>query len=143
VRYKNEIAGTKIAASLGFSRRSRNGSDRDDTFGSISALHPSGVNVTLAAGSRKNDGQYGLIKLGYTADLFSVGKTSFAVDYYKGSDFVTNGSSSKSVGAGIVQKFDDARLETYLIVRKYEYTDTTATSYLNASSVLLGTRWKF
>tara|TARA_R110001599_G_scaffold88359_2_gene235005 strand:+ start:8826 stop:9131 length:306 start_codon:yes stop_codon:yes gene_type:complete len=101
------------------------------------------VNVTLAAGSRKNDGQYGLIKLGYTADLFSVGKTSFAVDYYKGSDFVTNGSSSKSVGAGIVQKFDDARLETYLIVRKYEYTDTTATSYLNASSVLLGTRWKF
>ena len=143
VRYKNEIAGTKIAASLGFPRRTRNGSDRDDTFGSISALHPSGVNVTLAAGSRKNDGQYGLIKLGYTADLFSVGKTSFAVDYYKGSDFVTNGSSSKSVGAGIVQKFDDARLETYLIVRKYEYTDTTATSYLNASSVLLGTRWKF
>ena len=54
----------------------------------------------------------------------------------------TDGSSSKSVGFGVVQKFDAANLETYLVVRSYEYADTTD-SYLDASSVLFGSRWKF
>ncbi|MFG6561994.1 porin [Phaeobacter sp. 22II1-1F12B] len=142
VRYKNEIAGTKIIGSLGFSRRTRNGVDRDDTFGSISGLHPSGFNLTLAAGSRKDSGSYSFAKVGYIADWLSVGKTSMAVDFYNGSDFVTDGSSSKSVGFGVVQKFDAANLETYLVVRSYEYADST-NSYLDASSVLFGSRWKF
>ena len=142
VRYKNEIGDTKIVGSLGFSRRTRAGTDRDDTFGSISALHTSGANITLAVGSRKNDGDYGLLKLGYIGDWLPVGKTALAVDYYSGRDFVTEGSSSKSIGFGVVQKFDAANLETYLVVRSYEYTDTT-TSYRDASSVLFGSRWKF
>jgi hypothetical protein len=65
-----------------------------------------------------------------------------AIDFYNGSDFVTNGSSSRSIGLGIVQKFDAANLETYLVVRSYEYTDPT-TNYLDASSALFGSRWKF
>ena len=142
VRYKNEIGDVKIAGSLGFARRTRGGADRDDTFGSISALHSSGFNATLAAGSRKDDGSYGLVKIGYIGDWLSVGKTALAVDYYDGGDFVIDGSSSKSIGFGVVQKFDAANMETYLVVRSYEYTDTTA-SYQDASSVLFGSRWKF
>ena len=142
VRYKNEIAGIKVVGSLGFARRTRDAADRDDTFGSISGLHPSGFNLTLAAGSRKDSGKYSFAKVGYIADWVSVGKTSMAIDFYNGSDFVTNGSSSRSIGLGIVQKFDAANLETYLVVRSYEYTDPT-TNYLDASSALFGSRWKF
>lgn len=142
LRYKNEIAGVKVAGSLGFSRRTRKGVDRDDTFGSISALHTSGVNVTLAAGSRKDDGNYGFAKLGYIADWLSVGTTSIAVDYYDGHDFVMENSGSNSVGLGVVQRIDDANMDIYLVVRKYSYTDSSD-SYLDASSVLFGSRWKF
>ena len=142
VRYKNEIGDTKIVGSLGFARRTRGDTDRDDTFGSVSALHSSGANITLAAGSRKNDGQYGLIKVGYIGDWLPMGKTALAVDYYNGGDFVTDGSSSKSIGIGVVQKIDAANMEAYLVVRNYEYTDTT-TGYQDASSVLFGSRWKF
>lgn len=142
LRYKNEIGEAKISGSLGFARRTRDGTDRDDTFGSISALHSSGANVTFSAGSRKDDGKYSLIKVGYIGDWLPVGKTALAVDYYNGSDFVTDGSSSKSIGIGVVQKIDAANMEAYLIARSYEYADTT-TSYQDASSVLFGTRWKF
>ena len=142
LRYKNEIGETKISGSLGFARRTRGGTDRDDTFGSISALHSSGASVTFSAGSRKDDGKYGLIKVGYIGDWIPVGKTALAVDYYNGSDFVTDGSSSKSIGFGVVQKIDAANMEAYLVARSYEYTDT-ATGYQDASSVLFGSRWKF
>ena len=105
-------------------------------------LHSSGFNATLATGSRKDDGKYGLIKVGYIGDWLPIGQTALAVDYYNGSDFVTDGSSSKSIGFGVVQKIDAANMEAYLVVRSYEYTDTT-TVYQDASSVLFGTRWKF
>ena len=142
LRYKNEIGDVKVAGSLGFARRTRNGADRDDTFGSISALHTSGVNLTLAAGSRKDDGGYGFAKLGYIADWLPIGTTSIAVDYYNGSDFVMENSESRSVGFGVVQRIEDANMDAYLVVRKYSYSDSSD-SYLDASSVLFGSRWKF
>ena len=38
------------------------------------------------------------MKLGYTANLISVGSTSFSVDYYDGSDLVsTNDSAARNI----------------------------------------------
>lgn len=142
INYDNEVGDFEIEASLGFARRERNGVDRDDTLGSVSLLHESGVSVTFAAGNRKDGGDYGYGKLGYKANWFPVGATALSVDYYLGNDFTSPGSESTSVGFGAVQSFDDANVEAYLGYRTYELTETAA-SYRDASSIQIGARWKF
>ncbi len=142
LRYSGEAGGVKMKGAIGFSRRDRNGVDQDDTMGSFSALFPSGFNVTVAAGSRKNSGDYTYGKVGYISNWFAVGSTAISVDYYRGSDFNSVGSTSKSLGIGAVQKFDNANVEAYLGYRDYSLSET-AVAYRDASSILFGARWKF
>jgi len=142
--YANEFAnGTELKGGIGWSRRERPGAaDRDDRFGSVSVLLPSGFNLTVALGNRKDSGRYSYSKIGYIVNWLSVGSTALAVDYYDGRDFNVAGSSSGSFGLGVVQSFKAANTEAYLEYRDYEYADT-ADAYLDASSFLFGARWKF
>lgn len=143
IRYSGEMGEFKLKGALGYARTDfANGTSRDDTIGSFSALHASGFNVTIAAGDRSNAGSYTYGKLGYQAQWFGVGKTALSVDYFQGDDTVSAGSEATAVGFGVVQKFDKARVEAYLGYRSYELSET-AVSYLDASSVLFGARWKF
>lgn len=141
--YENTFGDIEFKGAVGFSSRMlAAGGSVNDTFGSASALLPSGFNATVAAGSRKGDGKYRMLKLGYIADWLSVGKTAFAVDHHEGRDFINAGSTSESYGIGVVQHFDERKMKTYLVLRDYKYTDAAA-SYLPASSVLFGTLWEF
>ncbi len=115
---------------------------RKDTIGSFSLLHSSGFNVTVASGKRTSAGNYGYGKLGYQGNWFGIGKTALSIDYYRGNDRTSAGSKSTSYGIGAVQQFDNAPVEAYLGYRTYELTETAA-SYLDASSILFGARWKF
>lgn len=143
LRYANDFGDIKVKGAIGYARiELANGVVRKDTIGSVSLLHASGFNVTLAAGDRTSAGNYGYGKLGYQAKWFNVGQTNLSVDYYNGSDRTSAGSESTAVGFGVVQKFDKARIEAYLGYRTYELTETTA-AYQDASSVLFGARWKF
>jgi len=143
LRYAGEFGDFRMKAAIGYADiELANGVKREDTIGSFSLLHSSGFNVTLASGKRTSAGSYGYGKLGYQAKWFGIGKTALSVDYYRGSDRTSIGSTSTSVGFGAVQKFDKARIEAYLGYRTYELTETAA-SYLDASSVLFGARWKF
>lgn len=143
LRYVNEFGDFRMQGAIGYADiELENGIKRTDTIGSFSVLHTSGFNVTVAAGKRSNAGNYGYGKLGYQALWFSVGKTALSIDYYRGSDRTSVGSKSTSYGLGAVQRFDDAKVEVYLGYRTYELTETAA-SYLDASSVLFGARWKF
>lgn len=142
LRYAGEFGSIKLQSAVGFSRRDSGGTDRDDTIGSISMLHASGFNATLALGDREGAGDYRYSKLGYIGNWLSVGSTALSVDYYDGSDTISSGSSSESVGIGVVQKIDSANLEVYLGYRTYELSESTQ-SYQDASSILFGTRLKF
>jgi len=143
LRYAGEFGDFRMKGAIGYADiELANGVKREDTIGSFSLLHSSGFNVTLASGKRTSAGNYGYGKLGYQAEWFGVGKTALSVDYYRGNDRTSEGSTSTSLGFGAVQKFDKARVEAYLGYRTYELTETTA-SYLDASSVLFGARWKF
>jgi hypothetical protein len=143
--YENEFAnGIEMEAGLGYQVRERDGAqDREDTFASISFLLPSGVNATFAAGDRNTSGNYSYIKLGYTFDVLAVGSTAVSVDFYSGSDNVTNGDEAEAWGLAIVQDFDTANVEAYFGYRNYSYSDTTATSYEDADGMILGARWRF
>jgi len=143
LRYGGEFGDFRVRAAIGYADiELANGVKREDTIGSFSAFHSSGFNVTIASGKRTSAGSYGYGKLGYQAQWFGVGKTALSLDYYRGSDRVSDGSTSTSYGFGAVQKFDKARVEAYLGYRTYELSETTV-SYLDASSVMFGARWKF
>lgn len=143
IRYSGEAGDFRIKGALGYARTEfAIGTTRDDTIGSLSAMHTSGFNVTFAAGDRSTSGSYTYGKLGYQAQWFGVGKTALSVDYYRGDDTTSVGSRATATGFGVVQKFDKARVEAYLGYRNYELSETAA-SYLDASSVLFGARWKF
>ncbi|ATG35865.1 Outer membrane protein (porin) [Phaeobacter piscinae] len=146
VRYTNDDLGDlTINGALGAVwNESGPGSKTRDIVASFAALHePSGVSFAVAGGDRDTGGDYAFAKLGYTANFLSVGATSFAIDYYDGSDMVTSGDSAESWGVAAVQNFDNLNLETYVAYRDYSYSDTSATSYQDSSSIMAGARWKF
>lgn len=146
VRYSNnDVAGFKVKGALGAAWTDQSGKeDKDDVMGSFSALHKAtGLSVTVAAGDRNITGDYGYVKLGYSADLLSVGATSFSVDYYDGTDQVTDGDTSESWSVAAVQKFNKQNVEAYLAYRDYSYSDSSATEYQDSNVILAGARWKF
>ncbi|MGR3803850.1 porin [Marinibacterium profundimaris] len=148
LRYEGDIGPLRIGAGLGYQSLHRpDRPDRNDVFASASAEHGSGVTVTAAMGNRDTDGSFSYAKLGYKGDWLPIGQTALAVDYYHGSDMaLTNGatrSESDAWGVGLVQTVEDWDLETYLGYRIYGFEDNSPTTYQDASSVILGARWRF
>ncbi|SDC91326.1 porin [Ruegeria marina] len=142
LRYAGEFNGAEVKAGLGFSRRDRAGVNRDDTFGSVAVKLRSGFNFAAAAGSRKNDGNYGYVLVGYEAQFWQVGLTSFAIDYYNGNDFGLAGRQSETLGIGINQNFDASNTQVYLGYRNHRLSDP-GTSYNDVDAFLFGARWRF
>jgi hypothetical protein len=142
---KDDVGGFAIDTGLGAAWTEETGTqDYRDISGSFAVLHKAtGLSLNLAAGERDIAGSYAYAKLGYSADLISAGSTSFSVDYYDGSDMVSNGDSAESWGVAAVQKIDAYNMEAYLAYRDYSYADTSATSYQDANVILAGARWKF
>lgn len=143
LRYKGEFGDIKMQGAIGHSHTElKNGGDVDSTVASFSLLHASGFNVTVASGKRNQNGHYYYGKLGYQGDWVKFGKTAVSIDYYRGVDRSSEGAKSTSYSLGVVQGFDDVGIEGYLGLTNYKLTETSA-SYLDASSMLFGMRWKF
>lgn len=142
--YDREPGDWTLSGALAYaSVDSRLTGDLHDRMGSFSALHASGWNVTVAAGDRQESGTYAYGKLGYKADWFAAGTTALSVDYYDGRDMTAGpGSDSAALGVQLVQNFDEPGIEAYLGWRDYSLSET-GTTYRDASSVLIGARWKF
>lgn len=144
LRYKAEHQGFKVSGGIGYSRRDRDDAPDDkDTIGSLAVLHEaSGVSVAVAAGSRKHQGSYWYAKLGYDVDIWDIGKTSLAADYFDGSDFVSDGSDTKIYGVGFNQNIDRYNAQLYLGYRHAKF-DEDADDYQNLDTYIAGARWKF
>ena len=150
VGYETTFAGgIEFAASLAYAVRSRddNSGDRKDTVGSASVLMPSGLSFTFAAGTRDeeevgvSDPSFWYGKIAYEGDWVSWGKTGVGVDYYDGSDFESDGSSTKSWGVAVVQRIDSLNTDAYLKYRTHDFDD--GTSFDKNEAWVLGARWRF
>jgi len=150
VRYETTFTGgVEFAAALAYAVRSRddNSGDRKDTIGSASVLLPSGFGFTFAAGTRDDesagasDPNFWYGKLSYEGDWVSWGKTGIGIDYYDGSDFNSDGSSTKSWGIALVQKIDAINTDAYLKFRSHDFDD--GTSFDKNEAWVLGARWRF
>ena len=90
-----------------------------------SVLHsPTGLNLTVGGSIDKlvvgRDANSWLVKAGWLADLFSIGKTAFTVDYTETTDWRLDGDEAKSVGLFAVQKWPDFGIDFYLGYRVYK-----------------------
>lgn len=145
VRYDRDLPNFRITAAGGYTWINRKTFANNRTVvGSVSIEHKStGISFTSSSGKRDTAGNYRYFKLGYKAELPRLGPFSVSVDYYGANNMVSGGSRSESYGFGILQRFSNPRIEAYLGVRTYRFSDATPVRYQDAYSVMFGTRWKF
>jgi hypothetical protein len=145
IRYDGDFPKFKIVAAGGYTWINRKVSTNNRTVvGSFSIEHkPTGISFTTSSGTRNTQGSYRYFKLGYRAVFPRLGPFSISVDYYGANNMVTGGSRSESYGLGVHKRFSNPRLEAYLGLRTYRFTDPSPVRYRDADSVLVGARWKF
>lgn len=117
LRYADMIGTVKVAAALRYAVGDRPVGDDVETL-TASALHePSGVSVTLAAGSEVDSGNDLYAKLGWQGDLIAAGKTALAAEYVRSNDLGGDGTGG-NWGLMAVQTFKEASLEVCLGYRE-------------------------
>lgn len=116
--------------------------------GSFSLLHTtSGLNLTLAAGlleqKQRNDGTNLYAKLGWLANLTSLGSTAFGIDYTRSRDMAATGDRGYSVGGAVVQSFEKYATELYLQYRIFSLDRTADIPVSDINIGTFGARVKF
>jgi hypothetical protein len=145
IRWADDIGDVAVRSALGYQWIDNpDGANAERVAGSISAIHtPSGLNLALSSGQQIDGASYYWIRAGWRFDLIEAGTTSVSVDYYDGSDFLTDGAESENYGVYLVQTIDDASLDLYAGWRRLGYSDRTGTSYQDADSFLVGFRFAY
>lgn len=154
--YSGEFAGTKLAASASYVKPNDLRPSTDDQYsGSISALHSSGFNLTLAGGERdfkdpgaglpdRDNANFWYGKLGYRHGFFSVGESRFSVDYGEYKNVAQDDDEAKTFGIQIVQVFDRWGTEYYLGYRFYDLDrEGYDIDFDSINAVMSGFRIKF
>lgn len=153
LNYANEFAnGVEVLAAVAYQQRDRHQSEDTSSFvASGGVMLPNGLSVSAGYGSQtddragRTDPNWYYAQVAYDKDFFGIGTTSFGIDYYEGSDFNSEGSTSKAMGVGVLQKYKiggNLDAEAYLTYRVHEF-DEVATNYQDVNSVLVGTRIRF
>ncbi len=146
--YTGEIAGGKVAAAVAYANYSSSDSKKNQFSGSASFLAGNGLNLTVSAGNREHrsvgraDANFYFGKIGYIADLFTVGTTAFAVDYGTYGNVKKNDDRADTVGALAVQSLKDWGTELYLGYRHYVLS-RVARDYEDVHTSMAGIRIKF
>lgn len=146
LRYTGKFGNVRVRGGVAYAQID----DVDRIAGSVSAFHdPTGLNFTFASGSDdlaqagREDPGFNYFKIGYQKkDLVPWGTTSFAVDFYDGSDQTVNGSDSQSYSIFAVQKIDSINTEVYAGFRTFE-AETPTASLQDIDAVFIGARYRF
>ncbi|MCB4379788.1 porin [Synechococcus sp. MU1644] len=146
IRYTRTFGDVRVRGGIAYAQID----EVDRVAGSVSAFHdPTGLNVTFASGTDdldtagREDPGFNYVKLGYQKqDLLPWGSTSFAVDFYDGSDQAVNGSDSESYSIFAVQKIDRLNTEVYGGFRTFS-AETPTESFRDIDAVFIGARYRF
>jgi hypothetical protein len=112
--------------------------------GSVSLVHePTGLNFALSAGTEDGGPSYYWMRAGWQTDALAAGTTSVSIDYYDGSDFLSDGAKTENWGVYAVQDIDALSMNVYAGWREFTYSDRSGTSYQDADGLLVGLRWAF
>jgi hypothetical protein len=145
VRWTGDLGEVAVRSALGYQWIDNpNGNLTRRLAGSFTLVHePTGLNFALSAGNQYNGPSYYWMRAGWQTDGLSVGTTSLSVDYYNGTDFLSDGSKTENWGIYAVQDIDSLSLNLYAGWRTFTYSDTLGSGYQDATGVLAGVRWSF
>jgi hypothetical protein len=111
---------------------------------SATVVHaPTGLNLAVSTGRQIDGASYVWTRAGWQTDYFAAGTTSISVDYYNGSDFLTDGAKTENYGLYAVQSIDSWSMDLYAGWRRFTYSDLSGTSYQDADGILVGARLFF
>ena len=145
LRFSGEIGSVRTAAAVAYA----DSNTFEQINGSASVRLPSGLNVTVAAGTRDIDGRSGddplfyYAKIGQQLDIFDVGQTALAIDFAQTDDLDALGDEFTSYGAFVVQNLDPVAAELYLGVRNHALEPASGPDPHDIIAVLAGARIKF
>jgi len=144
-RWTGDLGDLAVRSALGYQWIDNpNGDLTRRLAGSFSLVHePTGLNFALSAGNQYNGPSYYWARAGWQTDGLSVGTTSLSIDYYNGTDFLSDGSRTENWGIYAVQDIDSLSLNLYAGWRTFTYSDTLGSGYQDATGVLAGVRWSF
>jgi hypothetical protein len=145
LRWQDDIGDVAVRSAIGYQWIDvPNGANAERVAGSVSAIHtPTGLNVAFSSGQQIDGASYYWMRAGWRWDMIEAGTTSVSVDYYNGSDFLTDGAKSENYGLYLVQTIDAASLDLYAGWRRFGYSDRTGISYQDADGFLVGCRFAF
>jgi Gram-negative porin len=138
LRYSGKIGALgQLAGALGYSKEE----DTDDEVigGSVSWLHPSGLNLTYTHTTRDlagRDGKFDYIKLGY-----KFGQHALSIDYGIGQDQGISGDEANVYGIGYV--FTPIAWAEVFALYKVHSLDRPALSLEDITFFMVGSRVKF
>ncbi|MDX2481973.1 MAG: porin [Desulfuromusa sp.] len=145
--YKNDSF--NLVAGAAYSNPGSTSDTTDDTVnGSVSLLHVSGLNLTLAGGvrelraSERDDPTFFYTKLGYKQSFFEIGETALSLDYGTNDDVEIDGDEATAFGAQLVQYLEPWAAEFYLSYRNYDL-DRSGSDFESINALLSGLRVKF
>jgi hypothetical protein len=143
-RWTGEVGDFALRAAIGYQWLDNpDGDDAERLAGSGTIVHtPTGLNLALSAGQQIDGASYVWGRAGWRNQVFDMGATSLSVDYYLGSDFLTDGAETVNYGVYGVQTFDALSIDVYGGVRKFTYDDDVQ-NYQDAYGVLTGVRFFF
>ncbi len=145
VNYSGKFYNTEVAAAAGFGNS--RAVDSTMAYGaSVSALHASGVNATLAWGKSTNAGRRDsrnlYTKLGYQMKLNSFGPTNVSASWEKDDNLAADSDTATAWGLQLVQGLEGYGTELYVAYTNYGL-DRTGVSYKDISTGYVGAVVKF
>jgi hypothetical protein len=145
VRWTGDLGDFSVRSALGYQWIDNPDGDLTERLaGSFALVHePTRLNFALSAGNEFDGPSYYWVRAGWQTDRLGVGTTSLSIDYYDGSDFLSDGAKTENYGVYAVQDFDDLSLNLYVGLRRFTYSDRLGGGYQDADGILMGTRWYF
>jgi hypothetical protein len=141
-RYSGKLGGLgTLAAALGWSKEDAapGGIDDETVGGSVSWLHGSGLNLTLAHTSRDLPGRTG--KFSYLKAGYKFGAHAVSIDYGMGDDQAASGDEAKEYGVGYVW-LPLAWAEVFALYKLHSL-DRAGVSLEDITIFMVGSRVKF
>lgn len=124
VRARPKIDGWTLLGAVAYQHEPFGNVDRRYD-GALSARHDgTGLNLTVGMAEERlaggRDARSYAVRGGWLADLNSLGKTAFAVDYYRQNDLRLANDKATSIGFVVMQKWVEHRFDFYAAYRVFE-----------------------
>lgn len=148
--YSGKFGGVSVSAAAFYRNHASSSTSLNATMGgSVAAKHDSGVAAEF--GMTREDAETGTTLegknwhagVGYAAALTNLGTTGFALTFNDSEDALSKGDSGDSWAITVNQNISAVGADLYAGYVKSSYSDTTATTYEDFTTIFAGTRLNF